>query len=185
MKKLAVFFPGAGYSMDCPLLYYADFLLETFGFERQKLNYQEILLQKELPLEVRINQLRTYIDMQIEMIDFHNYEEVIFVAKSIGCTEAGLIADKYLAPLLPKSSLKFQQIFMTPVVEALPFCNSNCRVIIGTNDKAYTLFKTHCDVNAIPLLSIEGGDHSLELARKPFDSIETLKKVMEYFTCFI
>ena len=26
MKKLVIIFPGAGYGLDCPLLYYADFV---------------------------------------------------------------------------------------------------------------------------------------------------------------
>lgn len=178
MKKLAIFFPGAGYGMDCPLLYYADFLYETLGFERLKLNYQNILCEKELPLEEKLCQLRSYIHQHLENIDFGSYDEIIFIAKSIGCTEAGLVAEKYIIPSIENTSAKFHQIFLTPVFEALPFCDTKCHVIIGTNDKAYSLFQEHCTAKHIPLFSVEGGDHSLEIAGKPLESIDVLKKVL-------
>lgn len=179
MKKLAIFFPGAGYGMDCPLLYYTDFLYETRGFERLKLNYQNILLEKEFPLEDKLCQLRSYIHQHLEKLDFDSYDEIIFIAKSIGCVEAGLVTEKYIIPCIKNTSTKFQQIFLTPVSEALPFCDTKCHVIIGTNDKAYSLFQKHCTTNHISLLSVEGGNHSLEIAGKPLESIDVLKKVLE------
>lgn len=181
MKKLAIFFPGAGYGMDCPLLYYTDFLYETLGFERLKLNYQEILMQKEIPLEEKLKKLRSYIEQSFETIDFSSYNEIVFIAKSIGCVEAGLIADKYVIPFLKYSKIKFQQFFLTPTPEALTFCGTSCCIIIGTRDKAYELFKSHCDANEVPILTITSGDHSLELIENPIESIDVLKNVLEYF----
>lgn len=52
MKKLIIFFPGVGYAMDCPLLYYADFIYETNGFDRIYLNYQSILSNADLTLHL-------------------------------------------------------------------------------------------------------------------------------------
>lgn len=185
MKKLAVFFPGAGYGMDCPLLYYADFLFETKGYERLKLNYQDILLNKEMCLDDKLAQLRAYITKEFDAIHFNAYEEIVFISKSIGCVEAGRIAEKYVNLSFTEFSNQCKmsnpiQIFLTPVADALPYCSGNSRVIIGTKDKAYPLFKEHCAKHRIPALFIEGGDHSLEIADKPFESIEVLKKVLTF-----
>lgn len=178
MKKLAIFFPGAGYGMDCPLLYYADFLYETNGFERIHLDYQNILLNMELSLEDKQKQLRSYIWEQLEPVDFSSYDEIVFISKSIGCEEAGRIVD--FCKLFGSLNVDPVQIFLTPVAEALPYCGKNCRVVIGTHDKAYSLFHEHCNAHQIPLLAIAGGDHSLEISGKPFESIEALKQVLEF-----
>ena len=185
MNKLVIFFPGAGYGMDCPFLYYTDFLYETLGFERLKLNYQHIIMNKTIPLDKRLVQLRTYIDSQLEPVNLNDYNEIVFVAKSIGCIEAGLVAEKYIVPALANSAFKFQKIFLTPVPEALSFCDPKCHVIIGTNDKAYSLFEPHCNTNNIPLLTVNGGDHSLEIVGKPLESIDALKNIVKHLSCDI
>ena len=38
-KKIAVFFPGRRYSVDCPLLYFADFVCSMKGYDRAFLHY--------------------------------------------------------------------------------------------------------------------------------------------------
>ena len=77
MKKLIIFFPGAGYGMDCPLLYYADFIYEINGFDRIHLNYQSILSNTELSLEDKLNELRRYILEQVKNVDFNLYDEIV------------------------------------------------------------------------------------------------------------
>ena len=57
MKKLIVLFPGAGYGLDCPLLYYADFLFETNGYERIHMDYQSVLSNRELSMENKLIQI--------------------------------------------------------------------------------------------------------------------------------
>ena len=94
MKKLAILFPGAGYGLESPLLYYADFLYEANGFERIHMNYQDILLNMDLSTEDKIEKVREYIWKQVENIDFSIYKEIVFLSKSIGCVEAGILAER-------------------------------------------------------------------------------------------
>ena len=173
MKKIAIIFPGAGYGLDSPLLYYADFLFENNGYERVHMNYQDILMRSELSLEKRLELLREYIWKQVKDIDFSNYEEILFLSKSIGAIEAGLLAEKLDA--------KVRQIFLTPTEEALKYLKKDSSVVIGTNDKAYELYKSFCDDNQINSLYVEGADHSLEIPMQLYNSIEVLECVM----CFI
>ena len=39
MSKLAVFFPGIGYTVDKPLLHYSRRIVQEFGYEIQLLTY--------------------------------------------------------------------------------------------------------------------------------------------------
>lgn len=57
MKKLIILFPGAGYGLDSPLLYYADFIYETKGYDRIHMNYQSILSNTDLSLESKLAQV--------------------------------------------------------------------------------------------------------------------------------
>jgi len=75
MKKLVIIFPGAGYSLDCPLLYYADFLFETKGYERIYMNYEEFLRNKELPIEKKIKQMRRYEMEKVKDTDVSLYDK--------------------------------------------------------------------------------------------------------------
>ena len=54
-------------------------------------------------------------------------------------------------------------------------------VIIGTNDKEYSLFKEICEKKSVKALYIEGADHSLEISSKPFASIQALEEVLRRY----
>lgn len=172
MKKLIVFFPGAGYGMDFPLLYYTDFLFETNGYKRIQMNYQNILARAEISLEEKLQVLREYTWSQTQNINFSEYEEIVFLSKSIGSIEAGIIAEKLNVPV--------KQIFLTPVEEAAKYLRRNSYVVIGTNDKAYRFYKTCCEEKGVKALYIEDADHSLEIAGKPYESIRVLEDVMRF-----
>ena len=172
MKKLIVIFPGVGYGLDSPLLYFADFVYETNGFERIHLNYQSIFSNRELSLEKKLEKVREYILEQVKDVDFALYDEVVFLSKSIGSVEAGMLAHRLGVEVI--------QIFITPIEEAISYCNNNSYVIIGTQDKAYQIYKEYCDEHNIKALYVDDANHSLEIAKKPYESIDVLKKVMQF-----
>lgn len=172
MRKLAVIFPGAEYGVDSPLLYYADFLFEANGYERIRMDYSNILCNKDFSLENKINVLREYVWSQIEDVDFSQYDEVVFLSKSIGSVEAGLLADRL------KNSIK--QIFLTPVEEAAEYLKENSVIVIGTNDNAYPFYKELCERKNVEALYIETADHLLEIQNRPFDSIRVLENVLKF-----
>lgn len=172
MKKLACIFPGMGYGVESPLLYFADFLLEVNGFIRLHIDYKDFLLDKSVPLEERLSKLRRYELEQLMSVDFSEYDEIIFISKSIGTMEAGWIANEL--------KITVKQVFLTPIEETIAFCNSKSKVIIGTKDSCYLLYQEHCMKNSIPLLIITDGNHSLEIENEPYKSIDVLKQVMDF-----
>ena len=172
MKKLAVLFPGAGYGLEGPLLYYADFIYESNGFERIHMNYQDILLDTKLSPEDKIVKIREYIWEKVKNVDFSIYEEIVFISKSIGCIEAGILAERL--------NLDVVQVFITPIEDAISYCNEGNIVVIGTHDKAYEFYKNHCDKKDIRALYVKGANHSLEVMGQPYESMDVLKSVMRF-----
>lgn len=172
MKKLVIMFPGVGYTMDCPLLYYASFLYEAKGYEQIHMKYNHILFEPDLTKEEKTLKAREYIGEKVKDIDFSAYDEVVFLSKSFGTAEAGILAEKL--------GIKPKQIFLTPLPRALPYIKETDTVVIGTADEVYPECKAYCDEHGIQPLYIEGADHSLEVKGKPFESLEILRDVMRY-----
>lgn len=172
MKKLLIIFPGVGYGLDSPLLYFADFVYETKGFDRIHMNYQNIFANKELSLEEKLQKVREYILEQVKDTNFDSYDEVVFLSKSVGSVEAGILAKRL--------NLEVVQVFITPIEEAISYCKENSIVVIGTQDKAYELYKNHCDENKMKALYVEDANHSLEVDGQPYESIDVLKSVMRF-----
>ena len=144
MKKIVIIFPGAGYGLDCPLLYYADFIYETKGFDRIHMNYQSILSNTELSIENKLTKVREYVWEQVKDVNFAVYDEIVFLSKSIGSVEAGILAERL--------GIKAIQVFITPIEEAISYCDMDSYVVIGTKDKAYQSYKEYCDTNRIKVL---------------------------------
>ena len=93
--KLAVFFPGIGYTVDKPLLYYSRKIAAELGYEIKLLPYQGF------PAKIQGDAGRMQKSFQIalsqaqEMLsetDFSAYDEILFVGKSIRTIVAAKIA---------------------------------------------------------------------------------------------
>ena len=172
MKKIVIMFPGVGYTMDCPLLYYASFLYEAKGYEQIHMKYNSILLEPEASREEKTLRARDYIWEKVKEIEFSVYDEVVFLSKSVGTTEAGFLAEKLgITPV---------QIFLTPVQDAFPYIKQKDTVVIGTADEVYPQCKAYCKKHGIWPLYVEGANHSLEVEGKPFESLEILRDVMKF-----
>lgn len=172
MKKLAVMFPGVGYTMDFPLMYYASLLYEARGYEQIHMKYNSILFDPDLTKEEKTLKAREYIWEKVKDIDFSAYDEVVFLSKSFGTAEAGFLAERL--------GIKPVQIYLTPVPRALPHIKEADTVVIGTADEVYPECKAYFDEHGIKPLYVEDADHSLEVEGKPFESLEILRDVMRY-----
>ena len=172
MKKLVIMFPGVGYTMDFPLLYYASFLYEARGYEQIHMKYNSIFFEPDLTREEKSLRVRDYVWEKAKDIDFSEYDEVVFLSKSFGTAEAGYLAEKL--------GINPTQIYLTPVPRALPYIKEADTVVIGTADEVYPECKTYFDEHGIQPMYVEGADHSLEVKGKPFESLEILRDVMKH-----
>ena len=84
-KKLMVLFPGRGYTVSSPLLYYAHFKYERMGYEILRINYGDFNTFDE----AKNNALG-----QVQELNFAKYDNVVFISKSMGTVIAGWIVEK-------------------------------------------------------------------------------------------
>lgn len=179
-KKLAVIFPGVGYTCAKPLLYYAAQAAREAGYEVIRLNYGADIhnfpgrAPEELFPIVELAESR--MENQLEKIGWDQYSDIVFISKSIGTTVAG-----YVEEVL---ELHARHFMMTPLPTALLSLDKmdGC-FVVGTEDLMYTdpeilgqAMKQYPDkIGAV----FEGCDHSLERKGDMEGNIQNVRKVME------
>ena len=95
MKKLAVFFPGIGYTVDKPLMHYSRKLATNAGFEIMLLPYTGFPANVKGDREKMDESYQIALAQSNEMlagVDLSAYDEILFVGKSIGTIVAAVIA---------------------------------------------------------------------------------------------
>ncbi|MGG7056792.1 hypothetical protein ACQPUZ_00690 [Clostridium tertium] len=152
MKKLAVIFPGTNYNSNKPLLYYIKKILIKEEFEVVEIEYGNLPKEKEEAFKIAKDKANA----GIKDISWSNYDEILFVSKSIGTVVAGFIASKL--------NKKVRQIWLTPVNESLSFIINDGIVFSGKSDPMITtsLLISECDNNKVPLYLYDGCNHSME-----------------------
>ena len=83
-KNLILLFPGKGYKVTCPLLYYAYMKYERKGYECIEISYGDFN---------NIDDAKNNAEVQINKLDFSNYDDVVFLSKSMGTVIAGEIEE--------------------------------------------------------------------------------------------
>jgi len=91
-KRLLVLFPGKGYVAG-PLLYYANFKYGADGYESIKINYDGCF-QGDLSFDAVFENMNNHVLEQIRDVNFLEYDNIVFVSKSLGTAVAGWLADK-------------------------------------------------------------------------------------------
>lgn len=176
-KKLAVVFPGIGYHVDKPLLYYGRKLL-------QEKDYQVVLVPyRKFPKNVKGNEKKMRVAFKtawkqtekiLSSIDFSEYDTIVFLSKSIGTKVAVDYAAKYHLPAY--------QILYTPLNVTFENFSGEAVAFHGTaDDWADTKeIQEQCRKLQIPLFLTEGANHSLECPKRNVkENLEIIQKVME------
>lgn len=159
--KLAVFFPGIGYSLDMPLLYYSKKIAKNREYEILETEYENIDLSMlfENRENLKKEMEKTYLSLKkkLDEVSFEKYEEVLFISKSIGT----VFALRYDT----ENSLNAKHVLLTPVSDTFTFYNSQKSVVFyGTEDPFIKKgdVEDFCKKNSIRMYSVSGGNHSLE-----------------------
>lgn len=96
MSRIAIFFPGIGYTCERPLLYYARKLAEQSGYECRTVPYA---YEGDMKIRGDVQKMKGAFEAlyaQAKEIlageDFEKYDEVLFVSKSVGTVIAAAYA---------------------------------------------------------------------------------------------
>ena len=160
LKKLAVLFPGTGYTCDKPLLRVCAEAYAARGYGIARLSYGALDFRSMETIEEAADAAAAAVRGWVAALDFSAYADVVFVGKSLGTL---------VAPLLDAElSVGARHLWLTPIADALPYlAKGTIRVFaaaVGTLDP-------HVDVAALTALCadrgvrcavFEGVGHSLE-----------------------
>ena len=166
MKKLAVFFPGIGYNMDKPLLYYARkivseyeyeiFLLSFSGFPEKKPGDPDWMkAAAQLAVQQSVEQMKS--------VDLSKYRDIVFIGKSIGTIAAAAIASERHEKDRIRMVLftPLEETFSVPVEKAIVFTGSNDPWVGKENSRIPEL----CEERGLEYYVTSGGNHSLECGK--------------------
>lgn len=179
-NKLAIFFPGIGYHCDKPLLYYSRKLADEAGY-KSILTLEYSLAGSNITGNIRgdkekMQQAFSYLyeqaAKQLSSVNWSDYNEILFVSKSIGTVIASAYAQN--------EHISCHQILYTPLYETYLFSPQNAIAFLGTSDPWSNIEKV-TDISGeqkIPLFLYPDANHSLE-TKDTLYNIETLQDVME------
>lgn len=174
-KGLAVLFPGIGYTNDRSLLYFSGRVAVNAGYEllrvtyggfppgvkgdREKMKDSFVLAGKQA-------------EEQLRDVRWEEYEEILFISKSIGTVVASAYARE--------RNLAVRSVIFTPLEETFLFLRGDALVFHGTADPWAETAKIRaaCEKCGVPLFITEGANHSLETGDAVKD-VETLTGVVE------
>jgi len=156
-KVLAVIFPGQNYSAERSLLDYAakaareyncDILMLEYGYQsaRVELKREDIGIIAD--------------ECKAAVISLPEYEQYLFISKSMGTIIAGRIAEEL------GIQQKTSHLYLTPLADTIPFIQqSQGMVIYGGSDPLFT--EQHSlEINGLPhtkVYRIDDANHALEV----------------------
>lgn len=183
MSKIAVYFPGIGYHCDKPLLYYSRRIADKLGYENSRaVSYTYSagnIRGNDEKMKEAYETLFSQTEAGLADIVWTEYDEVLFISKSIGTVIAASYAEKHGLTCA-------RHILYTPLEQTFLFEPNHAIGFIGTADPWSSIDEITrlSTANNIPLTVYEGCNHSLE-CDDTLKNIDTLKDVMQRTRDFI
>ncbi len=190
-KNLCLVFPGVGYTVDKPLLYYAGKLYKQSGYEIVFVSYKD--LPKKIgrdkekmkqAFEIALKQA----EEQLEDIKWSDYSNIVFVGKSIGTAISAAYAKAHVFmaedggagnDVAGNANISF--IYLTPLEDTFAFTKPSSGIAFhGTADPWADTEKIErlCETFDIPLYEYDDANHSLETGNVAKD-LEIISQVIE------
>ena len=184
MSKLVILFPGIGYNCDKPLLYYGRKLAEQEGYECRMVPYvydgdARIRGDRER-MKKAFESLYAQAAEMLSGVEYGQYEEVLFLSKSVGTVIAAAYAKELREKgILPGAGFWLRHVLYTPLEYTFQYEPENAVGFLGTADpwcvpeEVFRLAKKQ----GVPMHAYEGANHSLETA-DTFANLRVLADIM-------
>ena len=185
MSRLAVIFPGIGYTADKPLLHYSRRIAADHGYEIRIMNYSGFPSKVKGDRKRMEECFRIALEQAEEMLagaDLTDYEDILFIGKSIGTAVAAKIASESPA------KDRIRQILYTPLDDTFAFSIGKAIAFTGDDDplvgKEKSRIAALCEERGIPCFLIEDANHSLE-SKDVLADLKELRRIMKETEKFI
>lgn len=180
-KALAVVFPGKEYSVERPLLDYAakvarehgcDLLLLEYGYQSARVDF------KREDMDIVIEECKAALSA---LPAFADYEQLLFISKSIGTVIAGRVAGEM------NVQEKTSHLYLTPLADAIPgIKRSRGSIIYGGSDPLFT--EQHSaeisGLQNIRVYRIDDANHALEVGSVN-ESLAVLLVIINFYHEFM
>ena len=127
-SKLAILFPGIGYTCDKPLLYYSGKLAAVCGYELKPVpygNFEPGIKGNPQKMEEAFRSALQQAEGILRDVDFAD-RELLFLSKSIGTAVAAAYAEQH--------GLRVKSVSFTPVEQTFRFAKGDGIMFHGTAD---------------------------------------------------
>ncbi len=179
--KLAVLFPGVGYHVDKPLLYYAKDMAAWLGYGIAKVKYGELpsgIKGSAKKMQEAFERSLENALCSLKMVEWDKYEEILFLSKSIGTAVAAEAANRL--------GIRTRNVYYTPVAETFRFPVQEGIAFHGTADDwvETQVLRDACAERGITLFVTQGANHSME-TEDTLENIRILSGIMERTAAYL
>ncbi len=188
-KKLAIIFPGLGYTCAMPLLYYTAAILKGLGFDVLLVEYKYLrsfaALSEAEQRECISSDAKAAYETAISQ---RRYHEVVLVGKSIGTLAMSCALENQTIPLNTKL------IWFTPLLKDeyvyanIKACKLKSLFLIGSEDPHFTAeaAKSLAGMKQNKVIVVEDANHSLEVEGKDVaHNISMLHTIVKHVADFL
>ena len=181
MSKLAVFFPGVGYTADKPLLHYSRRIAADQGYEIKLLPYggfPKKIKGDRAKMEESFKLALQQAEDMLSDTDLTAYDDVLFVGKSVGTIVAAKIAADSSA------AEKIRLVLYTPLEDTVTFLKdtADCIMFTGAADPwvggENSRIPDLCAERGIPCHVIPEANHSLE-SGDLYNDLQNMRQIMK------
>lgn len=181
LPKLAVIFPGIGYAVDKPLLYYSGRLARKYNYQILTVSYPplpENIKGDSAKMKQAFDLAFAQTEQFLGNVDWTSYGSILFISKSIGTVISAAYASKY--------DLKVKSVLFTPLKETFPFPLPGSIAFHGTADPwaETNSIQSLAEQKEVPLFLTKNANHSLETGDIQVD-LSIIKNTMEHVERFI
>ena len=186
IRKIAVLFPGIGYTCDKPLLYYSAKLAAERGYEVVRVpygNFPPNVKGDAQKMQQCFVSAREQSEDILRTVEWSLYSDVVFFSKSVGTAVAMSYAKDHGIAARQVLYTPLEETFRFPVTAKIsedPDSGPAAVVFHGTGDpwaETAQIIRL-CEEKGIPLYLTKDANHSLECG-KAMKDLRTIKKVMK------
>lgn len=176
-KRLMVLLPGRSYTIDAPLMYYSKILGWQLGYDTLLVNYGFHINHSDFELSDIPNIHRETDNILSQVLNTHEYDEVVFVGKSLGTPIAAMLANK-----TPNTS---KIVLLTPIQRSQDIIdNIPTLAIIGTDDRVYDADMI-VDTDTLTWVVYDYLNHGLQKTDDLAASLAILPDIMQHCEAFL
>ena len=170
---IAVCFPGTGYTCREALFERIANDFSARGYDVVRLDFSHIPFREIESLEEAVAVAQRAVKRQLAHVPFSDYEDTVFVSKSLGTILAAQYERDY--DMLPR------HLYLTPLNKTLMLVRPESRVIamvLGTQDRFLTgrALQSFCEKRDIVCHLVEGVNHNL----KDEENAERNQQIIEH-----